>query len=228
MTDQPANSDVPTISAAGLGNQPEPSCDAPHVEGYEIKGKLAEGGMGSVWRAVQLSTHREVALKLIGTGFIGSEKARRRFEREVELAASLAHPNIARVYDSGLHHGVYYYAMELVSGAHLDGYVRTRQLTQREILELMLKVCQAIQHAHQRGVIHRDLKPSNILVTQDGEPHVLDFGLAKSLLQDDPNLTLSEEGQWHGTVPFMSPEQAAGHHRQLDTRTDVYSLGVML
>lgn len=200
----------------------------PEIEGYEIIDKLGEGGMGTVWRGLQLSTQREVALKILSSGTFGSEKALSRFEREVELAARLEHPNIARVYDSGLHHGLYYYAMELVEGQQLDEYVENQKLTKRQILELMGVVCNAIQHAHQVGVIHRDLKPSNILVTVDGQPHILDFGLAKMLLVSGKELKVSLDGDILGTLTYMSPEQAAGNPDVIDVRADVYSLGVIL
>jgi len=175
----------------------------PTIEGYEVTRRLGEGGMGTVWCALQLSTRRDVALKLLGPGVFGSEKARTRFEREVELTARLEHPNIARVYDSGLHQGVYYYAMELIDGVPLDRYVKDQRLSLRQVLELMRTVCQAVQHAHQRGVIHRDLKPSNILVTEDGQPHVLDFGLAKSFLEEEEALAVSIEGEIAGTPAYM-------------------------
>jgi tetratricopeptide (TPR) repeat protein len=200
----------------------------PEVGGYEILGPLGEGGMGTVWRAVQQSTRREVALKLLRQSALGSAKAQVRFEREVELAARLQHPHVARVYDSGLRHDVYYYAMELVEGLPLDQYVAQQDLTRHEILALMRTVCRAVQHAHQRGVIHRDLKPSNILVTHDGEPHVLDFGLAKALLEEGADVTVSVPGEVAGTPAYMSPEQAAGQTDEIDTRSDVYSLGVIL
>ncbi|UCF17384.1 MAG: protein kinase, partial [Phycisphaerales bacterium] len=135
---------------------------------------------------------------------------------------------IARIYDSGLHQGRYYYAMELIDGMPLDLYVRSKALSRNEILALMRTVCHAVLFAHQRAVIHRDIKPSNILVSPDGQPHVLDFGLAKGLLEDEDALTISIEGQIAGTPAYMSPEQATGHHSQLDTRTDVFSLGVIL
>ncbi|MHC4621992.1 MAG: protein kinase domain-containing protein, partial [Planctomycetota bacterium] len=197
-------------------------------EGYKILGQIGAGGVGTVWRALQLSTQREVALKVLGAGSFGSERARIRFEREVELTARLEHPNIARIYESGLHRGVYYYTMALFKGEDLRTYVRNRELPQRQILELMRTACQAVQYAHQRGVIHRDLKPANIIVTEDGEPHVLDFGLAKAFLEGDKGMTVSIDGQVTGTPAYMSPEQAAGHFDAIDTRTDVYSLGAIL
>jgi tetratricopeptide (TPR) repeat protein len=111
---------------------------------------------------------------------------------------------------------------------HLDAYVKRRKMSVRQILEIMRTVCQAVQHAHQNGVIHRDLKPSNIIVSEEGQPYIVDFGLAKSVLDEDLNLTVSEDGWTAGTPAYVSPEQAAGHLDRLDTRTDVYSLGVIL
>jgi tetratricopeptide (TPR) repeat protein len=204
------------------------SAAGPQIEGYEILGKLGEAGQGQIWRALQVSMSREVALKVPRTGMINSEKILARFEREIEVAARLRHPNIARIHDSGIHHGIYYYTMDLVEGVHLDQYVKEHNLTIRQILELMRIICQAVQYAHQNGVIHRDLKPSNIIVADDGEPFIVDFGLAKNLLEGDLNITVSGDGEIPGTPAYMSPEQAAGHTDKLDTRSDVYSLGVIL
>ena len=216
-------------AAASLSVQQSSAEEAfPHVEGYRITGRLGEGGMGTVWHARQLGTNRDVALKLLGKGAFASERARHRFEREVELCARLEHPCIAGIYDSGVHRGVYYYAMEHIRGVHLDQYVRQNDLSDNEVLSLMQAVCQAVQHAHQRGVIHRDLKPSNVMVSEDGRPHVLDFGLARTFQDEDKGYTISVEGEIAGTPAYMAPEQAAGRHGEMDTRTDVYTLGVIL
>ncbi len=199
----------------------------PQIEGYEILGELAAAGQGRVWKARQLSTRREVALKVPRVDLLRSRAALTRFEREVELAARLNHPNIARIYDSGVHQGLYYYAMELIDGVWLDAYAKEHSLSESQILTLMQAICNAVQHAHQNGVIHRDLKPSNILVTKDGQPHIVDFGLAVTVAREDMAGTISVDGDVTGTPAYMSPEQAAGLREHLDTRTDVYSLGVV-
>src|SRR3954470_4222961 len=174
---------ISSATNAGQSAKSNPAARAgdPKVDGFTIIGPLGEGGMGVVWEAVQLSTRRRVALKLLSEASLGSAKRRSRFVREVELAASLEHPNIARIYDSGLDHGVYHYAMELVRGLTLDEYAKQHNLDVQQILRLLREICLAMEYAHSRGVVHRDLKPSNILVDVKGRPHVLDFGLAKSL-----------------------------------------------
>jgi serine/threonine protein kinase len=200
----------------------------PSIDGYEIIDQLGEGGMGTVWRATQLSTKRHVALKLLGNRYFTSKSAQARFEREVSLSAKLTHPNIARIYDSGLHEGIYYYVMELLEGQHLDKYILEEDLDQREVLDLIVKVSMAVEHAHSESIVHRDLKPSNIIVTPDGEPHVLDFGLAKTLEKDSGDITLSIEGQITGTLSYMSPEQAKGDTEAVGEQSDIYSLGVII
>ncbi len=228
MEDEAKHQDFVTVSRVTSGQTSKAFEERPEVEDYQILNRLAGGGMGSVWQAVQISTHRPVALKVIHTS-LHSKRALIRFEREVELAARLEHPNIARVYDSGIHHKAYYYVMELLEEAqHLDHYVQNQKLSPRQTLELMQSICMAVQYAHQHGIIHRDLKPSNILVTPDGQPHILDFGLAKDLLAEQQDRTVSLDGDLMGTPAYMSPEQAAGDLDQVDTRTDVYALGIIL
>ncbi len=207
-----------------------PSADAsalPEVDGYTIKGKLGEGGMGVVWRAHQLSTGRDVALKLLPPHSLGSEKAQQRFDREVKTAASLEHPHIAGVYDSGLHRGVFFYAMQVIEEAdEFNRYVKEAGLDAKAIIQLTIKIAKAVDFAHDKGIVHRDLKPGNVVVDKAGEPHILDFGLAKGIEGQDAQLSM--QGELVGTPMYMSTEQARGEVLTLDGRTDIYALGVML
>jgi serine/threonine protein kinase len=202
------------------------------LEGYQILEELPRGGQAVVYKAIQKATKRAVAVKVLLQGPYASARARYRFEREVELAASLHHPNIVTVYDSGIAQGQYYFAMEYIEGKPLDQYVQTEEPSVRETMVIFNKVCSAVVYAHQRGVMHRDLKPGNILVDANGEPHILDFGLAK-LTNSSEQVTqetvmASIPGKIIGTLAFMSPEQASGQPDAIDVRTDVYSLGMIL
>ncbi|HLP84711.1 MAG TPA: serine/threonine-protein kinase [Phycisphaerales bacterium] len=200
---------------------------APAVSGYVELRELARGGQGVVYTAQQQSTKRPVALKVL-TDAPYSGRSRLRFDREVELAASLRHPGIVRVYDSGsTHDGRRYLAMELVEGQRLDEWAKGSR-EWRRIVPVFVLVCDALQHAHQRGVIHRDIKPSNVRVDADGTPKVLDFGLARPVELTTEETQVTQSGQFMGSMPFASPEQASGENDKIDTRSDVYSLGVML
>jgi tetratricopeptide (TPR) repeat protein len=199
---------------------------------YRITGVIAGGGMGVVFRAVQEQPRREVALKLI-RGDVLSRRALQRFEMEAELLGRLDHPGIARIYDAGTTDAASgrqpYFVMELVDGVPLTDFVRDRGLSIDERLDLMVKVCAAVDHAHRHGIVHRDLKPANILVRADGQPKILDFGVARSTDSDIRATSFrTDVGQVVGTLQYMSPEQVRGQPGELDARADVYALGVLL
>jgi len=200
---------------------------------YRVVRLLGEGGMGSVYLARQeRPLRREVALKVIKPG-MDTREVVARFESERQALAMMEHPAIARVYDAGATSaGRPYFAMELVDGEPVAAYADRMCLNVRQRVELMIEIADAVQHAHQKGVIHRDLKPSNVLVVQrDGAAvvKVIDFGVAKAAGCELTERTLATaQGQFLGTPAYMSPEQAAGRQEQIDTRTDVFALGVML
>ena len=200
---------------------------------YQLLEKIGEGGFGAVYMAEQAEPlRRRVALKIIKLG-MDTREVVARFEAERQALAMMDHPNIATVFDGGATDtGRPYFVMELVKGVPITDYCDVNQLSTRERLELFLRVCQAVQHAHQKGIIHRDLKPSNILVTvQDGRPvpKVIDFGVAKATQAPLTAKTqFTKFHQWIGTPAYMSPEQAGLANLDVDTRSDIYSLGVLL
>ena len=199
---------------------------------YTLDALVGEGGMGTVYRATQSEpVKRQVALKLIKRG-MDSKSVLARFDAERQALALMDHPNIARVYDGGTTvTGQPFFVMELVHGISLTEYCDQHRLSVDARLQLFVSVCLAVQHAHQKGIIHRDLKPSNVLVTEvDGRPtpKVIDFGVAKAIKQDLTDLSFTDVGAIVGTPVYMSPEQADPLSMDIDTRTDVYALGVML
>jgi len=218
----------PTLShgpgMAGMGEQ---------IGGYKLLKILGEGGFGTVYLAEQQRPmKRQVALKMIKPG-MDTKQVIARFEAERQALAMLDHPHIARVFDAGAtESGRPYFAMEYVKGVPITEYCDRHNLGTQERLRLFIPLCQAIQHAHQKGIVHRDVKPSNAMVTlhdQKPIPKIIDFGVAKALHQRLTEKTLvTEEGQFLGTPTYMSPEQAELTGLDVDTRTDIYSLGVLL
>lgn len=199
---------------------------------YRILSRLGEGGMGQVWLAEQTGPlQRQVALKLIRVGLY-DDSVLQRFESERQSLASMSHPSIAKVFDAGTTpDGQPYFAMEYVPGLPITEYCDKKKLTIRERLDLFVQVCDGVQHAHQKAIMHRDLKPANILVVEvDGKPtpRIIDFGLAKATARASDKDHLTQVGVFMGTPGYMSPEQANPHLEDIDTRTDVYSLGVIL
>lgn len=197
------------------------------LPGYELLDALHSGGQGIVYKARQSGTERLVAVKVLWENRLHSPQGRERFLRETRIAARLEHPNIVAVHEGGFAGSLPYYTMQFVDGVPIDDYVLLRDPPLRDIVRLFIRVCQAVAYAHQNGVIHRDLHPANILVDEAGEPHLLDFGLAKELT-DMTDARISMPGQVMGALPFLSPEHVGGGDGRVDTRSDVYSLGVVL
>ncbi len=222
------------------GRQETPAIDLPITEGpgtaigpYKLLQQIGEGGMGVVFMAEQTEPiQRSVALKIIKPG-MDTRQVIARFEAERQAVAMMDHPNIAKVLDAGTTaSGRPYFVMELVKGVPITKFCDDKHLTVRERLELFLPVCQAVQHAHQKGLIHRDIKPTNVLVAEYDDravPKVIDFGVAKATARKLTERTMfTEFGQVLGTLEYMSPEQAKLNQLDIDTRSDIYSLGVLL
>jgi non-specific serine/threonine protein kinase/serine/threonine-protein kinase len=229
----PAKSSVEDSSDRTLSTGGPGGAAAGQIGPYRLLQLLGEGGMGEVWLAEQKSPiHRTVALKLIKAG-MDTKAVVARFESERQALALMDHPSIARVFDAGsTSEGRPYFVMEYVPGLPITEYCDKHRLTIKERLELFVQVCDGVQHAHQKAIIHRDLKPSNVLVVeQDNKPvpKIIDFGLAKATAQRLTDKTMfTELGVMMGTPEYMSPEQADQREQNIDTRTDVYSLGVIL
>ncbi|MHC4445188.1 MAG: protein kinase domain-containing protein [Planctomycetota bacterium] len=221
------------------------------IPGYQILEEIHRGGQGIVYLTIQQATHRQVAIKVMREGPFHSGRDKARFEREVRILAQLKHPNIVTIHDSGRINGRFYFVMDYIAGQRLDEYIATPHgpplprgdkggsphppltrgerggLSIKQILSLFAKICEAVNAAHLQGIIHRDLKPSNIRIDSDSEPHILDFGLAK--VTDDPQFqTMTITGQFMGSLHWASPEQVESIPSNIDIRTDVYSLGVIL
>jgi len=230
-------SEIPTFAAETVtratgSSDPEPRPRLPERIGpFRILGLLGEGGMGRVYEAEQDQPRRVVALKVIKPG-VATVQGIHRFERESQVLGRLQHPGIAAICQAGTADtgdGTQpWFAMELVRGRTLLEYAEEKDLSSRTRAELVARVCDAVEHAHQKGVIHRDLKPGNILVDEAGQPRVLDFGVARVVDADLQATLRTDVGQLVGTLPYMSPEQVASDPGEIDARSDVYALGVVL
>jgi serine/threonine-protein kinase len=210
-----------------LKEEGAPSAKPPSVvvPGYEIVGELGRGGMGVVYKARQLGLNRWVALKMVLAGAHASPDRLGRFLTEAKAVAGLQHPNIVQIHEIGEHDGLPFFSLEFVGGGSLEAKVHRKPQPPREAAHLVETLAQAIQYAHEHGVIHRDLKPANILLTVDGMPKVTDFGLAKRLEEDSSQ---TKSGTLMGTPNYMAPEQARGDVHQVGPLADVYTLGAIL
>jgi outer membrane protein assembly factor BamB/predicted Ser/Thr protein kinase len=193
---------------------------------YEIIGEIARGGVGVVYKARQKELDRVVALKVLQGGTAASPERVKRFMQEAQAAAKLQHPNIVPIHDFGTHGGEYFFTMDLIDGESLADLIARGPIQPKEALDIIRQVAEALQHAHENGIIHRDIKPGNILLDKSGNVKVTDFGLAKEVDRDQMHLTVT--GQVMGTPRYMSPEQASGNTAQADQRSDIFSLGATL
>src|SRR5688572_9538148 len=210
--------------AGAAASAPSAADIARHFPMFEILETLGQGGMGVVYKAKQRSLDRVVALKVMPPEAAREAGFSDRFTREARTLARLQHPNIVGVHDFGVSDGLYYLVMEYVDGANLREAMRDGKLTPRQALAVVPQVCDALQYAHDQGVVHRDVKPENILLDRSGRVRIADFGLAKIVLRTPVDVTITRAGQVMGTLHYMAPEQYRSPD-SVDHRADIYSLG---
>jgi tRNA A-37 threonylcarbamoyl transferase component Bud32 len=215
-----------SVGGAPAGEPPPPEELAALFPALEVGELLGRGGMGAVYKARHKELDRPVALKILPPEVYSDPTFAERFEREARTLARLDHPNVVRVYDAGRSGGRYYLVMELVDGVDLRQMIRAGRVEPREALAIVGQVCDALQYAHDQGVVHRDVKPENILVDRQGRVKIADFGLAKLLGREPGAYTLTRSDQAMGTLHYMAPEQVE-HPLAVDHRADIYSLGVV-
>ncbi|MCX6910320.1 MAG: serine/threonine-protein kinase, partial [Verrucomicrobia bacterium] len=218
--------ELPPIRQARLVFAPQAAVDLPQIEGYQIISKLGEGGMGVVYKAHQEKLDRIVALKVMPPQMAQQPGFAERFTREARALARLNHPNIVSVYEYGEAGGFYYLVMEFVDGVNLRQMELAQRLSPAEALGIIPKICDALQYAHEEGVVHRDIKPENILIDKRGHVKIADFGLAKLLGREQSDFRLTGSNTVMGTLHYMAPEQIE-HPSDVDHRADIYSLGVV-
>jgi serine/threonine protein kinase len=211
------------FSLAGDEFQHTPGASAA-IGHFELTSRIGVGGFGTIWRAVDTKLDRVVAVKIPRSNMLDPRQALQ-FIHEARAAAQLSHPNIVSVHEVGRDEDTIYIVSDFVDGMTLSDWLEARHPTRRQCVEVCIKIAIALHHAHEAGIIHRDMKASNVLIDQNGEPRITDFGLAK---RETVEATIGEDGKIFGTPAYMSPEQARGEGHHADRRTDVYSLGVML
>ncbi|RPJ69219.1 MAG: serine/threonine protein kinase, partial [Desulfobacteraceae bacterium] len=218
-----SDDDDPLVSSKPI--HPAAASSARRFGDYELLDKIAEGGMGVVYKARQLSLNRIVAVKLIQPGRVSSPEMVLRFRAEAEAAASLHHPNIVPIHETGECEGQHFFSMDYIEGDNLAQAAREGPLPSARAAQLVEKIAAVVHYAHLHGILHRDLKPSNVLLDEDDAPHVTDFGLARRLVGES---TLTLTGQVFGSPRFMPPEQASGRPGAVGVHSDVYGLGAIL